>query len=154
MNTVTNDLWGQDIALDDNGHALVSANGELVLTNGVETGLQDIRLRLFTRLGELFYDKDFGSLLHDWVLEESTPATRAAFESEVIMRVEDDPRVVVGSVSCSVTAWDATTLSAQLRFSFVGEYLPINLILQVNTLTATFVLHDVNPRITSFSSYV
>ena len=62
MNTA-NELWGQDIALDDNGQARVAANGELVLTDGVETGVQDIKLRLFTRLGSLFYDLDFGSLI-------------------------------------------------------------------------------------------
>ena len=48
------DLWGQDIALDVDGQAKVAANGELVLTEGVDTGVQDIRLRLFTRLGSLF----------------------------------------------------------------------------------------------------
>lgn len=63
------DLWGQDIALDESGQAKIAASGELILTDGLETGLQDIRLRLFTRLGTLFYDEDFGSLLHDWILE-------------------------------------------------------------------------------------
>ena len=53
MSTATTDLWGQDIALDDSGQAKVAANGELVLTSGVETGVQDIKLRLFTRLGAL-----------------------------------------------------------------------------------------------------
>ena len=52
--TNTTDLWGQDIALDDSGQAKVAANGELVLTDGVETGVQDIRTRIFTRLGSLF----------------------------------------------------------------------------------------------------
>ncbi|MFI3271948.1 MAG: baseplate assembly protein [Pseudomonadota bacterium] len=154
MNNTSQDLWGQDIALDNNGQAKLSANGELVLTDGVETGLQDIRLRLFTRLGELFYDSDFGSLLHDWILEESTTSTRAAFESEVIMRVEEDPRVMLGSVSCSVVSWDATSISAQLRFTFVGEYMPNNLILQVDTRTSTFVLRDVLVRTNSLDSYI
>ena len=54
MSTDT-DLWGQDIALDADMQAQVAANGTLVLTDGVDTGVQDIRLRLFTRLGNLFY---------------------------------------------------------------------------------------------------
>ena len=44
-----NDLWGQDIALDGSGQARVAANGELVLTDGVDTGVQDIRLRMLMR---------------------------------------------------------------------------------------------------------
>ena len=43
-----------------------------MLTSGVETGVQDIKLRLFTRLGALFYDLDFGSLISDWFYEDST----------------------------------------------------------------------------------
>ena len=109
------DLWGQDIALDESGQAKIAASGELILTDGLETGLQDIRLRLFTRLGTLFYDEDFGSLLHDWILEESTEANRAAFCSEVVMRVEADPRVELGSVSCSVLLWDERQLTARVR---------------------------------------
>ena len=34
--------------------ALVAANGEVVMTEGAETGVQDIRLRLIIFLGTLF----------------------------------------------------------------------------------------------------
>lgn len=90
MNTDT-DLWGQDIALDADMQARIAANGTLVLTDGVDTGVQDIRLRLFTHLGNLFYDTDFGSLLHNWIREESTASTRTAFCAEVITRVNLTP---------------------------------------------------------------
>ena len=122
--STSSDLWGQDIALDDDGQARIAASGELILTDGVETGLQDIRLRLFTRLGTLFYDDEFGSLIHDWILEESTEANRSAFCSEVVMRVEADPRVELGSVSCSI--------------------LPLNLVLQIDKSTQTAVIQDVH----------
>lgn len=138
------DLWGQDIALDDAGQARIAASGELVLTDGVETGLQDIRLRLFTRLGTLFYDEDFGSLLHDWILEESTEASRAAFCSEVVMRVEADPRVELGSVSCSVLFWDERRLAARVRWRFIGEDHPLNLVLRLDKTTQTAVIEDVH----------
>ncbi|WP_029434676.1 baseplate assembly protein, partial [Bilophila wadsworthia] len=138
------DLWGQDIALDAAGQAKIAASGELILTDGVETGLQDIRLRLFTRLGTLFYDDEFGSLVHDWILEESTEATRAAFCSEVVMRVEADPRVALGSVSCSVLLWDERRLTAWVRWTFIGEDHPLNLVLQIDKSTQTAVIQDVH----------
>ncbi|WP_302540137.1 baseplate assembly protein [Bilophila wadsworthia] len=136
------DLWGQDIALDDDGQARIAASGELILTDGVETGLQDIRLRLFTRLGTLFYDEDFGSLVHDWILEESTEANRAAFCSEVVMRVEADPRVELGSVSCSILRWDERQLAARVRWTFIGEDHPLNIVLQMDKSTLTAVIAD------------
>lgn len=154
MSTIpTTDLWGQDIALDPAGQAKVAANGELVLTDGVETGVQDIGLRLFTRLGSLFYDTEFGSFIHDWILEESTDTTRAAFASEIIMRVELDPRVVVGSVRCTVQAWDALSITAALNFAFIDEDTPINLVLQVHKLTSEMVIRDAKPRTNSLSPY-
>ena len=142
MSSVTTDLWGQDIALDDSGQARVAANGELLLTDGVETGVQDIRLRLFTRLGNLFY----------WILEDSTAGNRAAFESEIVMRIEEDPRVVVGSVRCTVTAWDARSITALASWRFLDEDTPLNLVLQVNKLTMEMVIEDADPRTDSFTA--
>lgn len=147
-----NDLWGQDIALDAGGQAKVAANGEVILTEGVETGVQDIRLRIFTRLGHLFYDREFGSLIHDWIQEESTAGNRAAFESEIVTRVEEDPRTVVGSVRCSVTAWDEKSITALASWRFIDEDTPLNLVLQVNKETLEMVIEDADPRENSFAA--
>ena len=144
MSTATTDLWGQDIALDDSGQAKVAANGELVLTSGVETGVQDIKLRLFTRLGALFYDLDFGSLISDWFYEDSTATTRAAFLAEVTMRVEEDPRVVVGSVKSSYLAWDENSLTVAVEWRFINEDQPLNLVLQADKSVRELVIKDGN----------
>ena len=144
MSTATTDLWGQDIALDDSGQAKVAANGELVLTSGVETGVQDIKLRLFTRLGALFYDLDFGSLISDWFYEDSTATTRAAFLAEVTMRVDEDPRVVVGSVKSSYLAWDEKSLTVAVEWRFINEDQPLNLVLQADKSVRELVIKDGN----------
>lgn len=154
MNTTNTDLWGQDIALDPAGQAKVAANGELLLTDGVETGVQDIRLRLFTRLGALFYDTDFGSLIHDWIHEESTATSRAAFCSEIILRVELDPRVRIGSVACTIQQWDERSIVAQARWQFIDEDTPTNLVLQVNKVTSKMVIADAKPRTDSLAPYL
>lgn len=139
-----NDLWGQDIALDDAGQARVAASGELILTEDVETGVQDIRLRLFTRQGSLFYDREFGSRIYDWILEESTAQTRAAFVCEVVRCIEGDPRVVIGSVSCSVAKWDERELYAVAAWRFVDVDHPLNLVLQANKAVKELVIKDVD----------
>jgi phage baseplate assembly protein W len=148
------DLWGQDIALDGNGQALVAANGELVLTEGPQAGEQDIRLRLFTRLGTLFYDTGFGSLLHDWILEESTEEGRAAFCAEAIMRVEADPRVVPYSVTSSVLKWDERQLIAAVSWRFTGQDQPFNLVMQLDKTTKELIVNDANPDADSFSAHI
>jgi phage baseplate assembly protein W len=145
MSQAKTDLWGQDIALDASGAARVAANGELILTDGVETGVQDIRLRLFTRLGSLFYDSDFGSLVHDWILEESTRETRSALCAEVLMRVEADPRVEPYSVSARILAWDEISITVEARWRFIGEDQPQNLVMQLNKATRELIVEDANP---------
>lgn len=142
MSGTTTDLWGQDIALDNAGQARVAANGELVLTDGVETGVQDVKLRLFTRLGALFYDLDFGSLISDWFYEDSTATTRAAFLAEVTMRVEEDPRVVVGSVKSRLLAWDERSIAVAVEWRFIDEDQPLNLVLQLDKSVRELVIRD------------
>lgn len=146
MSDTTTDLWGQDVALDNQRQARVAANGELLLTEGVSTGVQDVMLRLLTPLGSLFYDREFGSLLHEFIKDESTASRRMEFEAEVVLRVELDPRVVVGSVSCRVTAWDETSLTAEASWRFIDEDSPTNIVLQADKLTLELVIADVNPR--------
>jgi len=140
------DLFGQDIRIDADGQALVAANGELLLTSGPETGVQDVRLRLGTPLGELFYDVDFGSLIHEFFRDELTSANRSAFEAEVERRIEEDPRVASGSVSCSVAAWDENGFSARAAWTFIDEDHPFNLVISYDSDKKTMVISDVNPR--------
>ena len=142
MSDISTDLWEQDIALDENDQARVTANGELVLTEGVETGVQDIKLRLVTRLGGLFYDLDFGSLIPDWIYEDSTEISRAAFLAEVTMRVEEDPRVVVGSVKASILTWTEKLLAVAVEWTFISEDHPMNLVLQVDKSVRELVVLD------------
>ena len=139
------DLWGQDIALDAIGQAKVAASGELVLTDGVDTGVQDIRLRLFTRLGTLFYDSDFGSLIHDWILEESTAENRAALCAELVMRIEDDPRVEPYSVTARILTWNEKEIIVEARWRFIGEDQPLNLVMQINKSTRELTVQDADP---------
>ena len=140
------DIFGQDIKLGTDGQAMVAANGELLLTSGVETGLQDIMLRLKTPLEELFYDIEFGALIHEWYEDENTASNRAGFEAEVELRIESDPRVELGTVSCSVVSWDETGFIASASFQFITEDHPFNLVINYSATTKDLVINDVNPR--------
>lgn len=68
------------------------------------------------------------------------------------MRVELDPRVVVGSVRCTVTHWDETSVTARVFWRFITEDSPLNLVLQINKKTMEMVIQDVQPRTDSFAA--
>lgn len=140
-------IFGQDIALTPSLQAQVAADGTLVLTNGPETGEQDIFLRLFTPLGELFYDVEFGSRIHLWVKEENSLSTRLAFEQEVTRRLRSDPRVQPSSAACEVVSWDEKGITAKAVWTFISETHQHNLIFTIDAANNfNLVVKDVRPR--------
>lgn len=138
------DIFGQDIKLDANGQAMVAANGELVLTEGAETGVQDIQIMLETPLGSLFYDKDFGSLVHHWKKEENTLSNRMGFEAEVKRRINSDSRVRFGSASCKIRSWDENGIIADATWQFIENNHVYNFVIQTGD-SMEMVMKDVNP---------
>lgn len=141
------DTFAQDIALDETMQARVAANGELVLTDGPATGVQDIKLRLFVYIGSLFYDKRFGSLLPDWVYDDNTETARIGFAAEVKRRLNEDPRVQPGTVSSSVTQWDETSIQALASFAFIDTDHEQNLVITVDKSKKEMVIKDANPAV-------
>lgn len=116
------DLYGEDILLNEATYqAVVAASGDAVVSDGVQTALQDLRLRLMTPLGQLFYDKYFGSLLHEFVKEENTELSRMAFVAEVERRIRMDPRVLPNTVSCRIDAWDHMGIEASVDCRLIYE---------------------------------
>jgi len=141
------DVYGQDIKLDADLQAVVAANGELVLTDGPDTGVQDIKLALFTYLKTLFYDIDFGSVIFDFVKDESTSITRNDFCVEVKRCIHTDPRVVPMSAKCQITSWDHTGIIAAASWRFIDVTHPFNLVFEVGADgRIEEVKADVNPR--------
>jgi hypothetical protein len=138
------EIFGQDVKVDESGQAMVAANGELLLTSGPETGSQDIKLRLSTPLGTLFYDKGFGSKLHEWKNDENSLSRRMGFCAEVTRRIRLDPRVVSGSESCSILSWDEKGIQATASWMFINEPHIYNLVIEVGT-NMEMVIKDVNP---------
>ena len=142
--TPVTDIWGSDIALDESNQAIVAANGELVLTIDVATGVQDIKLRLFTYFGTLFYDKSYGSRVFDFVYGENTAENRAAFLAEVERCVEADPRVVPYSVKASILKWNESQLIASVRWTFIDADQPNNLVLQASKEIKELLIKDMD----------
>jgi len=138
------DVFGQDIKLDDDFQAMVAANGELVLTDGPETGVQDIRIMLSTPFGTLFYDTDVGSLIHEWVKDENTEISRMALASEIKRLCDADARVVMGSTVCVVSGWDEKGITLSVSFEFITEDHPFNLVISVNSDKVDMVIKDVS----------
>lgn len=139
------ELYGQDILLLTTMQAAVAANGEAVISTGIQTALQDIKQRLFTPLGSLFYDSNFGSRIIEFVRDENTPFNRSALVAEVKKRIALDPRVVQSSVKAKILSWNSEGISIEASFYLVSEVNPFNLVITFNS-DLEMVIKDVNPN--------
>lgn len=142
--TTIDDIYGSDILLDEDGQAVVAANGELVWGEGLTAAIQDIRLRVFTGLGGLFYDQDFGSTIPDYIHDEGTKANRLGLAAEAKRRVQMDSRVLAGSVASKILKWDEKPILIEVSWRFWETEEPQNLTITLKRPAGTRVTEDVN----------
>ncbi len=128
-------LYGQDIQVDSDLDAALSASGEMIVTTSERAALQDIKARIETPVGGLFYDAGFGSNLIVNLYDENTETVRQQIVLEVESVIEQDPRVVIGSVAASVKSWDEKTLTIETFFRLIDDTNTYNLVVAVGQNT-------------------
>ena len=142
----TDDIFGSDILLDENDQAVVAANGELVWCDGLDAAVQDIRLRVFTRLGGLFYDRYFGSTIPDYIHDDNTKSNRLSLTAEVKRRLELDPRVLAGTVTSQILKWDESGVMIEARWRFWDTEDPQNMTITLARPGADRLPEDIAPE--------
>ena len=134
-------IFGQDIALDDEQQAKVLANGELALTSGVDTAVQDVFLRLITPLGSLFYDPEYGSRLYEIIHEDAHELMKISLPNEIARRLELDSRIVLGSVKAEVNN-EVEKAIITVSWRFIDDDVPYNLVLSFDKQIAKWVVEN------------
>ncbi len=125
-------LFGSDIALNSKWQPRITASGELVIVEEADTAVQDIALRLYTVLGSLWYDINYGSEIMMFVRDESTALNRPSLALEVERRCNEDPAVEPGTVSATVRSWGETSIQIQVEFTLISETHSRNLVVSIN----------------------
>lgn len=139
------DIFGSDILLDENRQAVVAANGELVWCDGITAAVQDIKLRVYTYLEGLFYDREFGSTIPDYIHDENTKANRLSLNAEVQRRIQMDSRVRAGSVTSKILKWDELGIMIAAAWTFWDTEEPQNLTITITRPGKDRLIEDVNP---------
>ncbi len=125
-----NDIFGSDILLNDNLEVMLSSNGELQLVNGTNTVFQDIKLRLLTKKGTLFYNEDYGSNLPDFIMDDSIDET--SLVSEIIRTVESDAKVEPYSVKVNILKNETGKIEAEITYQLIGYDTDINEVISID----------------------
>lgn len=120
-----------DIALDTEGE-IVLEYADMALIEGKDCLLQDMRTRLMTDIGALFYDTAFGSGVLRYIRAPADELTMLELKAAVKDALETEPRIDNNSVAVKVSADKEGILSAQISFMIAENGGAVNLVLSLD----------------------
>lgn len=112
----------------------------IALVEGTGCLLQDIKTRLMTDTGTLFYDPSFGSGVLRYIQAPGDELTLLELKAAVKDALETEPLIDNNSVAVNVSADKKGILSAQISFMIAEDGSSVNLAL---SLDGTINLYEV-----------
>ncbi len=119
---------GTDIALDADGDFIVDTDGDLALVEGRDCLSQDIRHRVITPKGALWYAENYGVGLQQRLHSEDSSGERTEIEKITEEELTDEPRVDPFSIEAQVTEMTGDEIKLMLEATPQGETNPLNLV--------------------------
>jgi hypothetical protein len=83
---------GIDLAISDDGDLILTSNGDLRLSYGVDNAIQAIKLKMVTELGSLTYHPDFGLINVIGNINSDINGTKASIIESIRGQIETDSR--------------------------------------------------------------
>jgi phage baseplate assembly protein W len=131
-----NDHLGVDILIQGRDVSVVPT-GDVDQARGLACIRQDVMHRIGTPKGDLWSHPDFGFDIQRFMHLEATEANLSDFRQSLQETVEEEPRVVPGSVTVTIKSWDLDTITFRLTFRAAGVTNPVNLVLGYDLSTIT-----------------
>jgi len=116
------DYLGSDVLFDADGDLAVSPTGDLIMVQGKDCLLQDIRDRLETLPGDLFAHSNWGCGIKTLLGAPNTPLNRALAIRYLRYALEAEPRVEDNSISIKPLVFDAEEKRFEIQFRTVGFF--------------------------------
>lgn len=111
----------KDINLSFKKHPVTK---DLLILNDIDAIKQSIKNIIFTKLGEKFFDSDFGSRVTDALFELDTTFPEPAVEAEILTVIENyEPRVENVSVEVE-TDGEQNELNVTIKYDIIGLPVP------------------------------
>lgn len=114
--------WYADIKLDDGWQLTQATNGDAPLIADTDAFLQDVKLESMTQEGELFYDRDYGWSLLDFLHSPDDETTRLEVEERVRSKLAARDEIDVESISVEAEFMeDYLSIHASFRLTSSAE---------------------------------
>lgn len=120
-----------DIALDGNFQPAISGSGDFSITSEAEGLLQKVKLEALTQEGELFYDKEYGWSLYDFIHANEDDLLKIEIAQRCQTKLSKYDYVNQDSVSISVT-FSAEAIEISISFKIINSDVVYNLTLSLD----------------------
>lgn len=107
-----------DIKLDNEWQLTAAANGDSLLTSGIESIIQDIKTEALTHEGDVFYDEEYGWSLLDFVQAQDDDLTRIEIKQRVQTKLSRRSEIDIETIDVKVD-FNNDKLPIEVSFSFI-----------------------------------
>ena len=114
------DYLGTDILFDAEGDLAVSPTGDLVIVQGRDCLIQDVRDRLEILPGDLFAHSGWGCGIKRLLGAPDTPLNRALSIRYLRYALEAEPRIEDNSISIKPLVFNSEEKRFEISFKMVG----------------------------------
>ena len=109
-----------DIRLDEDWRLTQAATGDAPVVTDMDCILQDIRLESLTQEGELFYDRDYGWALLDFIQADDSELIRTAIDTRIRKKLSRRDYIDTPSIKTQIT-FSEETLTVRVTFRFIAN---------------------------------
>lgn len=129
-----------DIKLDADGQPVVVISGDSEVVEGLESFLQDIKSEAVTQEGELFFDRDYGWSLLDFVHQEYDEL----FELKVKQRIKEKlaRREYINEMSIEITVAQELDDIISIHISFKIKNAEVSYEMDLSVDGAEVIIND------------
>lgn len=126
-------LFGADIQLDAEGDFVIDSGGDLMIATELDCLIQDVKHRLITYPGDLFYDESYGVGVQEFTNSEDSEINRLHLTEKINLRLSDEPRIEMDSITASAVEWKNGEIIINTSFIPIGLDNPVNVTLKSNS---------------------
>jgi len=119
-------LYDTDIKLDENWQLTPATNGDAPLVSNAECIIQDIRIEAASQEGELFYDRDWGWSLLDFLQAQDDDLTRLEIEQRVKTKLSKREVIDNGTIKTKIEFLE-DMIFVRVSFKFINDLAQYNL---------------------------
>lgn len=109
-----------DIRLDEDWRLTQAATGDAPVVTDMDCILQDIRLESLTQEGELFYDRDYGWSLLDFIQADDSELIRTAIDTRIRKKLSRRDYIDTTSIKTQIT-FSEETFTVRVTFRFIAN---------------------------------